>query len=224
MASKIIYEDIKKKILHMDLLPGLLISELDLCERYGISRTPTREAIKALSKEGLLEVKPHIGTFVSKIDINKVSDTIYIRRCLELSIVSELCSNFNPSYALPLQQILSKQQSLINSKESEDLAWDFMQLDNDFHAKLFELAGKQGIWQTICSLNQHYIRFRIMLIKDNNDSINDLFNQHNIILRCLLKRDAEKLSDIVSEHITDGFQKCGEMMINNTSFFILPDE
>lgn len=224
MSYRKIYDDLKKNILHMDILPGTLISELELSEKYGISRTPTRDAIKALSQEGLLEVKPHIGTFVSKIDINKVSDTIYIRRCLEQSIVTELCANFNPSYGLPLQQILSKQSSLISENDTVDIAWDFMQVDNEFHAKLFELAGKPGIWQTICSMNQHYMRFRIMLIKENKNSINDLFDQHTEILKTLLKQDTEKLTTLVSDHITDGFQKCGEMMISNTSYFTLPEE
>src|SRR5699024_10076848 len=155
-----------------------MISELQISEKYGISRTPIRDAIKALVAEGFLEVRPHIGSFVSLIDLNKVSDSVFIRHSLELSVLKELCSKFTPYYALALEQILNQQELLVKNTENKEAQWDFIQLDNAFHAKLFELDGKASIWNTISSMNQHYLRFRTLLVRYNSDPIDILYQQH----------------------------------------------
>ena len=55
MFNEAIYEDLKKNILHLDLKPGVMISEMELCEKYKVSRTPIRDVIKKLESEDLLE-------------------------------------------------------------------------------------------------------------------------------------------------------------------------
>ena len=71
-----VYEQLKEQILHLELAPGTAISEIDTASKYHISRTPVRDVFKALEAEGLLEVKPHIGTFVSQIDLDMISDIL----------------------------------------------------------------------------------------------------------------------------------------------------
>ena len=89
-SSNIVYEGLKAEILSLRLAPGSSISETDIASKFNVSRTPVRDAFKALSNEGLLEVKPHIGTFVSLMDINQISDVLYVRKVVELSILKDL--------------------------------------------------------------------------------------------------------------------------------------
>lgn len=102
-SSNIVYECLKKDILNLKLAPGCAISETDMASKYSVSRTPVRDAFKALAQEGLLEVKPHIGTFVSLIDINQISDVLYIRKVIEQSILKDLCSSFCEADTLKLE-------------------------------------------------------------------------------------------------------------------------
>ena len=85
-----VYESLKSDILDLRLKPGQLLKETEICEKFGVSRTPVRDAFKRLEREGLLEIRPHIGTFVSRIDLHTVSDILYIREVLEFSILSDL--------------------------------------------------------------------------------------------------------------------------------------
>ena len=103
MTSVDVYNSLKHDILYLNLRPGDMISELEICKQYGISRTPARDAIKALVAEGLLEVRPHVGTFISLIDLSKVSDSVFIREVLEQAVLKELCPNFNSYDALNLE-------------------------------------------------------------------------------------------------------------------------
>ena len=78
LASKV-FQKIEKDILDGTFRTGENLTEVTLCERFGVSRTPVRDAFKRLEREGLLEIRPHIGTFVSLIDLRTVSDILYMR-------------------------------------------------------------------------------------------------------------------------------------------------
>lgn len=220
MASSNVYNGLKHDILYLNLKPGSMISEFEICQQYGVSRTPVRDAIKALVVEGLLEVRPHIGTFISLIDLSKVSDTVFIREVLEQAVLKELCSIFNSYDALNLEVILSQQAALINEVPNPETSWDFIQLDNKYHQKLFEIAGKSGIWNSINSMSQHYNRFRTLLVKCNLDNIEKLYEQHRTILNSLISHDEEILKETVTEHVTSGFKRCSEVMEKYSQYFI----
>ena len=81
-----VYRKLREEILHLELPPGTSIGEIETAARFQTSRTPVRDAFKILEIEGLLEIKPHIGTFVSLIDLRTVSDILYMRCTLEQSI------------------------------------------------------------------------------------------------------------------------------------------
>jgi DNA-binding GntR family transcriptional regulator len=63
-------ERLRHLIVEGDLAPGEKLSERDLCSRFGVSRTPLREALKVLSTEGLVRLIPHRGAAVSKLTIS----------------------------------------------------------------------------------------------------------------------------------------------------------
>src|SRR3979409_2211611 len=76
-ASKI-YTDIRAELVSLQRRPGEVISEAEIALSYGVSRTPVREAILKLSDEGLLEIYPQSGIFVSSIPISALPETILI--------------------------------------------------------------------------------------------------------------------------------------------------
>lgn len=218
-TSSVVYNDIKHDIISLNLAPGSIISENQLSNQYGISRTPIRDALKSLVSEGLLEVKPHTGTFVTRINLDIVSDCVFIRQSLELTVLKELCPNFTPFHALELQQILNSQEQLVSKKDSEKTHLEFIRLDNEFHRKLFEMAGKARVWQHISSMNQHYMRFRLLLVRYNSDPIQVLYKQHKQMLFYLSGHDLSALQESASEHITSGFQNCGKILSEYSDLF-----
>lgn len=159
-----VYEHLKEQILHLELPPGAAISEIETAEKYNISRTPVRDAFKRLEREGLLEIRPHIGTFISLIDLNAVSDILYIREVLEYSVLSDLAQIYDKSQDLRIQLILQEQKDLLASDlPIDELSRAFIHSDNEFHTALFDAAGKKNVIKFLYSYNSQYERFRTFI-------------------------------------------------------------
>src|SRR3569833_167391 len=88
-SASTIYRDLQRQIVKMDLRPGTALGEQMLADRYGVSRTPVREAVIRLSEEGLVDVLPQQGTFVSRLDITLIPEAVIIRQALEGATVQE---------------------------------------------------------------------------------------------------------------------------------------
>lgn len=220
-SSNIVYECLKKDILNLKLAPGSAISEIDTASKYNVSRTPVRDAFKALANEGLLEVKPHIGTFVSLIDINQISDVLYIRKVIEQSILKDLCSSFSEADTLKLEFSLNEQKCLLNcDKPYDDISSQFLKYDNNFHKLIFRIAGKESIWDMIFGINQHYERFRALINLYGENNIQNLYKEHCMIVEALTKRDYNTLQEHINKHIYDGFRNSSNIIMEYSDYFI----
>src|SRR5229473_2788845 len=82
-ASSKIYSDLRAQLVSMERRPGEVISEAEIALSYGVSRTPVREALLKLSDEGLLEIFPQSGIFVSRIPIAALPEAIIVRKAHE---------------------------------------------------------------------------------------------------------------------------------------------
>ena len=105
-TSDTVYEALKEDILHLVLQPGAAISEIETAEHFHISRTPVRDAFKRLEREGLLEIQPHIGTFISLIDLDTITDVLYIRDVLECATLTALIPIYDETLDLHVQILL----------------------------------------------------------------------------------------------------------------------
>ncbi len=220
-SSNIVYECLKNDILHLNLLPGSAISETDMATKYNVSRTPVRDAFKALVNEGLLEVKPHIGTFISLIDINQISDVLYIRKVIEESILNDLCLHFSETDALKLKFSLNEQKNLLDiNNGSDDIPSQFIKYDNNFHKLIFRIAGKESVWDMIFGINQHYERFRALINLYGENNVQNLYKEHYDIVDALNKRDHQTLKEHINKHIYDGFRNSSKIMMEHSDYFI----
>lgn len=145
-TSEAVYKQLKEQILHLELPPGSAISEIDTAAKYEISRTPVRDAFKMLESEGLLEIRPHIGTFVSLIDLNMISDILYMREVLEQAVFKDLAMIYDKSQEFRIRLILQHQRELLDSgMPVEELSRAFIVSDNEFHNTLYDIAGKKNV-------------------------------------------------------------------------------
>lgn len=226
-TSDIVYRSLKNDILHLVLPPGSAISEIETAAKYKVSRTPVRDAFKALENEGLLEVRPHIGTFVSYIDLNKVSDMIFIREVLEQAVIKNFATSYTQTQLLKVRLALKEQENLVNSYRKEQISPEeriqhgaqFLLLDNEFHSLLFHLAGKGQVWELLKSNSSHYERFRTLINWSEDDMLAELFEQHCSMIDAVVSKDFERLSQIISSHIYSGFSRNTDIVLKNASYF-----
>ena len=224
-TSDLVYKSLKNDILHLKLLPGSAVSEIETSNKYNISRTPVRDAFKALESEGLLRVVPHVGTFVSYIDIREISDILFMREVVEQAVLRILSTTYTQAQILKIRLALNEQQKLIGqmpsltAEEQKEAGTRFLVLDNQFHELLFSLAGKQKIWDMLVHSNPQYERFRALLNVGNPETMNNLYATHCELVEAIIAKDMDKLQQLVSNHIYSGFSENADIVLENSGYF-----
>lgn len=215
-----VYRKLREEILLLELPPGTSIGEIETAARFQTSRTPVRDAFKILALEGLLEIKPHIGTFVSLIDLRTISDILYMRCTLEQSVFRELAQTLNKSQEYKIFLLLQKQKELLESDKSlEEIARTFIVYDNEFHYSLYELAGRKNISLFYAAVNSQYERFRTFINLANKQELLRLYNEHEQIWNCIVHKESDKLDDCISHHLYQGFNSSMKIIREYPDYF-----
>lgn len=215
-----VYLKLREEILHLELPPGSSIGETETAVRFQTSRTPVRDAFKILELEGLLEIRPHIGTFVSLIDLHTVSDILYMRCTMEQAVYRELSQTLNKSQEYKICLLLQKQKELLESDiPFEEMARAFIVCDNDFHYSLYEMAGRKNIATFFGAVNSQYERFRTFINLVGKDELFRLYNEHEQLWNCIVQKDLKQLDDCISHHLYDGFNSSMKVIRDYPDYF-----
>jgi len=219
-TSNTVYEELRQQILYLKLPPGCAISEIETAEKYNISRTPVRDAFKCLEREGLLEIRPHIGTFISQIDLNTISDVLYIREVLEYAVLSELAYKNDTSLELRIQLLLQTQEELLQSNlATEELSRAFITSDNQFHETLFDAAGKKNIRKYLYYMHSQYERFRTLLNFSGKNDLQKIYDGHVCLWNCIKEKDLDALKTHLHHHLYDGFYAGSDIIRKFPDYF-----
>lgn len=190
------YELLKKDIMTLRLLPGEVISAAKIAERYHVSRTPAREAIVKLDKEGLVEIFPQSRTIVSKINLDRARQEWFIRSSLEINMVPVFIRHCREETIVALKENLERQrraQHPIN-------AGDYLMLDNEFHGLIYEAAGEMLAKEIIDTHITHYNRIRYLT--DFSPEIRyKTIHEHEQIISAAEEKDAEWMEAVLKKHI-----------------------
>src|SRR5260221_5405566 len=155
-AASRIYSDLRRELVSLQRRPGEAISEAQIALSFGVSRTPVREAILKLSDEGLLEIYPQSGIFVSRIPIAALPEAIIIRKALEETTARLAAERATSSQILTLRSVLERQREANAARYSAA----FHQGDELFHATIAGVAGYPGIWKFIQQVKAQVDRYR----------------------------------------------------------------
>src|SRR3954449_9198984 len=128
-----IYSQLRHEIVMLHLRPGARLSENELAARFGTSRAPVREALIRLVEDGLIEVRPQRGSFVTPISLRAMERARFVREALEAAIVRRAAEQgiSDPPRA-PLEHTIAAQL------EAADDPDRFTQADDLFHRGLAE--------------------------------------------------------------------------------------
>lgn len=188
-----VYELLKENIISLKLEPGRSISEKEISEMLQVSRTPVREAFVKLTQDGLLEIYPQRGTFVSLIDLRHVEEARFIREQLERAAVRAACERFSPDGLQMLAANLAMQKHSVAEHDYNRL----FELDEQFHHLIVVGSGKELIWTVIQHMKVHINRVRMLSLAANYDW--DLILQHHENIYEAIERGDEKAADHAME-------------------------
>jgi DNA-binding GntR family transcriptional regulator len=171
-------ETIRRRIISLQLPPGEPLSENELAQELGVSRTPVRESLILLREEGLIQVFPQIGSFVSLVDLARVSEAQFVREAIECASLRDLAVSDEGIAGLRL--ILASQTEADAHKDIEE----FFRLDEEFHRELLRLAGHESAWAAVNSAKAHLDRARRLSLLDTRP-IATLIQQHTAVVDAL---------------------------------------
>ena len=155
-AADVIHATLRDDILSLVRLPGSSISEKDIGDEHGVSRTPVREALLRLADERLIEITPKSGIFVSRIPIEMLSDAFAAREALEVMLVQKATDRVRPSTVTAMRAIIQRQYECVASND----AAGFHESDEALHRTIAEAAGHLGVWTMIVQIKVQLDRLR----------------------------------------------------------------
>ena len=196
VSAATIYETIRRDIVRMRLRPGERLSENELGLRFGTSRTPVREAIVRLVDDGLIEVWPQRGTFVSRISLRAIKRARFVRNALELGIIREAAEHGLPEVALK-----EAERAIAEQREAGNDPNRFTDADDKFHRTFANAIGYGDIWSIVESQKTQFDRIRFLSLPDVTP-VDLLIGQHRIILDAVTARDADTAEKTLRLHLS----------------------
>lgn len=209
------YEALRASIISLQRRPGQRLSEAELARELGVSRTPVREAIIQLRTEGLVEVAPQLGSFVSKISVRNVREAQFAREALECAAVRVAAERIDADAAGRLRQYLALQRA---AQASGDLEL-FYRLDEEFHRELVATSGYPGISELLDRSRAHLNRLRRLSLPVP-DVIEELIDEHSAVVDALERNDADQAETTLRHHLRGVYRVLGPLRDAHPDYFV----
>jgi GntR family transcriptional regulator, rspAB operon transcriptional repressor len=157
-AAPQVFEQLRERILNLELAPGTVLSRAELAELFGLSQTPIRDALILLGQEGLVDIFPQHATVVSRIDITSAEQAQFLRRAIEAEVVRTLAARPEPALIAALRSQLDLQTALMGSPAYQE----FIAADRAFHRLMYQAAGVPGLYDLVRQRSGHLDRLRML--------------------------------------------------------------
>ena len=193
---EIVYEELKRQILKGEIAPGHRMMEVELADDMGVSRTPVREAIRKLELEGLVNIIPNKGAYVTGISDKDVHDIYMIRSMLEGLCVRWATEHITQEQLEELDEIILLSEYHMDKGHSDQLT----ELDGRFHQILYEASQSRILDHVLSDFHKYVQLARRTSVKTEERAIKSI-GEHNEILNAIKAKDAEKAGNLATIHI-----------------------
>jgi GntR family transcriptional regulator, rspAB operon transcriptional repressor len=192
-----IHAQIRHDIVTLRLRPGTRLSENELALRFGTSRAPVREALIRLVEEGLIEVLPQRGTFVSPISLAAMQRARFVREALETSLARRAAER-----GISQQAYQKATLALAEQEQVQDDPELFTVADDAFHRAIADDVGIAQIWAVIEREKSQFDRIRFLSLPTVTP-VASLVAQHHDILTAILNRSPEAAEAAMRVHLSE---------------------
>ena len=175
---------IREAIMELNFLPGEIIRKHDICNTLGVSRSPVSEALAKLRNEGLVEVVPQSGTFVSRFSLQDIKEGAFLREAIELACIEILASNISEKQLIDLNRNLKLQKVLAETDDYQG----FYQLDAEMHSMIMDFTGYKNLAKVTKTGWVQVDRARQLLLPVHG-RLKKAFQEHRAVIKALEKND-----------------------------------
>lgn len=192
-----IFDELYRKIIRLEMLPGTKLSESEVAKTFGCSRQPVREAFTRLADLNLLLIRPQRATIVRHFSRKVITDARFIRGAIELEIIRQAIDARDTAFDAELKMCLKAQRAAISAEDTET----FHDLDYEFH-KLLCHSGKRPSAFKLISANKAQVDRLCMLSLTSPEAMEALFQDHTELFEAILSGDQEKGQTILRSHLS----------------------
>jgi GntR family transcriptional regulator, rspAB operon transcriptional repressor len=195
-AREQVYLTLREAIVSAELEPGRRLSENELADLLGVSRTPVREALARLRDERLVAIVPQLGTYVTLISQQGVADAAFVREALECSAIRLATPAADDTALAALQANLVAQERAVAEEDAEA----FDRLDDALHQALCDLSGHDVAWTLSRRANGHLDRVRRLSLPDPA-YMGEMVDEHRQVIAAVADRDADRAEQLLRHHL-----------------------
>jgi DNA-binding GntR family transcriptional regulator len=195
-AGDQVYAALRTAIVNAELEPGRRLSENELSDLLGVSRTPVREALARLREERLVAIVPQLGTFVTLISPAAVEDAAFVREALECAAIRRTTERITQAGLTDLQTNLAAQERAEQQGDTDA----FDALDEALHRLLAQLSGHEIAWTLARRANGHLDRVRGLSLPEPG-YLGEMVAEHRELVAAIAAGDADRAEDAMRHHL-----------------------
>ncbi len=203
----VVFHTLRDAILKGELEPGERLMEIHLANKLGVSRTPIREAIRMLEKEGLAVTIPRRGAQVARMTEKDLEDVLEIRDALDGLAVECACRRMTEETFDKLKDAMN---AFLAAVESGDVR-TIVEADESFHNVIYEAADNPKLGNIISNLKEQMYRFRYEYVKNDLDYTR-LVEEHSQIMDGLKRQDVAYVKEIMHTHLDNQIEAVKELI------------
>ena len=193
---EIVYEELKRQIMIGEIAPGTRMMEVELADEMGVSRTPIREAIRKLEKEGLVSIEPRRGAYAAEVSIKEMLDVLEVREFLEGMGAALAAEKYTKDHEKGLLEVTEAYKEAVIAGEIQGI----VRADAAFHQFIVNMSDNKTLVQMVSQVQELSLRFRY-LFYDDFSRFEQLPTEHKEIVEAIMTGNSEKARVEMSSHI-----------------------
>lgn len=206
----VVFVTLREAILEGKLKPGDRLMEIQLSNQLGVSRTPIREAIRMLEKEGLAITIPRKGAQVAKLSEKDMEDVLEIRNVLDELAVSTACDRMEDDELMALKTAKESFEIAVKKKDTTAIA----EADVAFHDVIYQACKNPKLENILNNLREQMYRYRLEYVKDESVYKN-LVEEHNALYEGFVRKNKELLITITNKHLQNQIDAVAKVIREN---------
>lgn len=196
-TARAIYAELRGDIVTLRLTPGAKLSENELALRFGTSRAPVRDALIRLTEDGLIQVQPQRGSFVTRISLRAMERARFVREALEIAIARRAAEHGIAAAAR------RQAEDAITAQQAARLdPAGFTAADDRFHRAFADGTALDGVWDIIEREKAQFDRIRFLSLPAVTP-VDVLIEQHRAILAAVLSRRPAEAEAAIRTHLSE---------------------
>ena len=203
-----IANNLRELIMSGELQEGDKIKEDELCSSMGISKTPLREALRVLSVEGLIQLVPNRGSFVSTPTFEEIREMFDVMSVLEGICARAAAEKMSAKDLATLEKLHTKLEKNFKRRAQRE----YIRINNQFHAFVQELAGNRTLNQIVNGLRQKILLYRYQSL-NLPERFEQSIQEHRDLIEAFRKKDSKKAETLMRRHLKtqcDALEKLAE--------------